>query len=139
MKLDTHIGNVDIKIDTKRTDRNLREAQKVLNVAVRDDCEPLVPHLKGGLRDSVRFPDAEGIYGGEIEWNVPYAHFQYTGYVRTDEAGRVFVNKYEEKPILTDRPLQYSEQGTTSKWFEEAKRLHKNEWLKAVRDEVGKN
>lgn len=137
MKINSHIGNVDLKIDTKRLDRNLHEAQKVLNMAISNDCMPLVPHLNGGLRDSVRFP--EGIYGGEIEWNAPYAHFQYVGYVRTDENGRVFVNKYEEKPVLTDRPLQYSEPGTTSKWFEEAKRLHKDEWIKAVKDEVGKD
>lgn len=32
MRIRQHIGNVDIHIDTKRIDRNLKEAQKLLNM-----------------------------------------------------------------------------------------------------------
>lgn len=137
MKINTHIGSVDIKVDTSRIDRNLRNAQKVLNIAVGNDCKPLVPFLNGGLQRSFCYGDGD-VHSGYVEWNAPYAHFQYIGYVRTDENGRVVVERKKEKPILTDRPLQYGEPGTTDHWFEKAKELHQDEWIKAVRDEVGK-
>ena len=57
MRLNTTVGNVNIKIDTKRLDRNVKEAQKLLNLAVRTDCEPLVPLLNGQLRRSANFPE----------------------------------------------------------------------------------
>ena len=76
--------------------------------------------------------------GGVVEWGAPYAHFQYIGYVRTDEKGRVFVVKHEKKPILTDKPLKYREPGAEKEPFEAAKRDHLNEWIEDVRKEVGK-
>lgn len=136
MKISSSVGSVDIKIDTSRIDKNLEEAQKLLNMQIVADCEPLIPFQQGELRRSVNYPN--GICGGEIEWNSPYAHFQYAGYVRTDENGRVFVGKYEKKPVLTDRPLYYSQPETTKEWFEEAKKKHKDEWLHLVRKTVGK-
>ena len=71
MRIRQHIGNVDIHIDTKRIDRNLKEAQKLLNMQVVADCDPLIPFQQGALRNSVNYP--QGIYGGEIEYNTPYA------------------------------------------------------------------
>lgn len=136
MKINTHIGSVDIKVDTSWIDRNLREAQKVLNIAVRKDCEPLVPHLNGGLRDSANF--SEGIYGGVLEYNTPYAHYQYEGELYLAKDGSSWTGKYEKK-YPTGVPLEYSEPGTTDHFFEKAKELHQNEWIKAVRDEVGKD
>ena len=47
MRIRQHIGNVDINIDTKRIDRNLKEAQKELNLAVRKDTTPFVPKREG--------------------------------------------------------------------------------------------
>lgn len=136
MKINTHIGNVDIKIDTSRiTERNLKNAQRKLDEAVLNDTTPYVP--KGGtgyLRGSGHIADG----GGEIIWNGPYAHFQYIGYVRTDERGRVFVGKDEKKPILTDRPLKYQEPGASSRWFEESKKKNLQSWIDAVKKEMGK-
>lgn len=136
MKINTHIGSVDIKVDTKRIDRNLREAQKALNIAVRDDCEPLIPHLNGGLRDSAMFP--EGIYGGVLEYNTPYAHYQYVGELYLAENGSSWAKKHEKK-YPTGTSLEHHEPGTTDHWFEEAKELYGDNWLKIVKDEVGKN
>lgn len=108
----------------------------LLNEQIVVDCDPLVPLLQGELRDSVNYPD--GIYGGEIEWNTPYAHYQYEGFLRTDENGRVFVGKNEEKPILTTTPLVQHEPGTTDHWVEIAKSHHLTDWLKLVKGTVGK-
>lgn len=137
MRINKTVGNVNIKIDTKRIDRNIREAQKALNIAIRDDCEPLIPHLNGGLRESFRFGNGD-VHSGFVEWTAPYSHFQYAGFVRTDENGRVFVGKHEKKPILTNRPLNYGQSGTTSEWFEVAKKNNLEKWEKIVKDEVGK-
>lgn len=137
-KINTTVGNVNIKIDTKRIDKNIRNAQAVLNEAVGNDCKSLVPHLNGDLQRSFRYGNGD-IHSGFVEWTAPYSHFQYVGFVRTDERGRVWVGKKEEKPILhKDRPLTYHEPGTTSEWFEVDKKNNLKKWEKLVRDEMGK-
>lgn len=77
MRIRQHIGNVDIDISDARLRRNLKEAQKLLNMQVVADCNPLIPFQQGALRNSVNYP--QGVYGTEIEWNTPYAHYQYEG------------------------------------------------------------
>lgn len=137
MRIRQRVGNVDIHIDTKRIDRNIREAQKLLNIAVRKDCEPLVPHLNGGLRGSANFP--EGIYGGILEYNTSYAHYLYQGELYLASNGSSWAKKHEKK-YPAGKSLTYHPKGagTTDHWFDEAKRLHKDEWINAVKDEVGK-
>lgn len=136
MRIRQHIGNVDINISDERLRRNLKNARKKLNEDVLRDTTPYVP--KGGigyLRGSGHIPDP---YGGEVIWEGPYAHFQYVGFVRTDENGRVWVREHEEKPILTNRPLKYQEPGAEREFFEAAKRDHKDKWLADVRKEMGR-
>lgn len=137
MRINSHVGSANIKIDTKRIDRNLRNAQAALNTAIRDDCEQLVPHLNGGLRGSFRFGNGD-VHSGFVEWTAPYSHFQYIGLVRTDENGRVWVRKHEEKPVLTDRVMKHHESGTTDHWFEKSKEKNLDKWVKIVKDEMGK-
>ncbi len=135
MKLNTHIGNVGIKLDTSRIDKNLKNAQKRLDEDVLKDTTPYVPKGDTGhLRASGHVVPG----GGAVEWGGPYAHFQYVGYVRTDEDGRVFVGKNEKKPILTNRPLKYQEPGAEREFFEASKRDHGEEWIKDVKKEMGK-
>lgn len=136
MKINTHIGNVGIKIDTKRIERNIKEAQKLLNMAVKNDCEPFVPHLNGGLRQSANFPD--GVYGGVLEYNTPYAHYQYIGELYLAENGSSWAKKHEKK-FPSGKPLHYGEAGTTDHWFEKAKEKNKDKWISIVKDEIGKN
>lgn len=135
MRIRQHIGNVDIQLNTDRIDRNLKNAQKRLDEDVLNDSTYYVPvGGTGYLSGSGHIVDG----GGAVEWNGPYAHFQYTGYVRTDENGRVFVGRKEEKPILTKRPLQYQSPAAEKEWFEAAKRDHKEEWISDVKKEMGK-
>lgn len=146
MRLNTTVGNVNIKIDTKRLDRNVKEAQKLLNLAVRTDCEPLVPLLNGQLRRSSNFP--EGVYGGVLEYNTPYAHYQYVGKIcgpnipKIDETTGEVIGWYspkgKEKHPTGKMMSHYSEDGTGPKWFEKAKERHGDKWLRLVREEVGK-
>lgn len=143
MKIHTHMGNVDIKIDTSRIDKNVKEAQKLLNMQIAADCDPLIPFQQGALRNSVNYP--EGIYGGEIEWNTPYAHYQYEGIVYGpnipiyDGDGNLtgFFSPPKKNPTL--RPLQYHTEGTTDHWFEESKEKNLKSWVDLVKKTVGKD
>lgn len=147
MKINTHIGNVDIKIDTKRIDKNLREAQKLLNEQIVADCDTLIPFQQGALRDSVNYP--QGVYGGEIEWNTPYAHYQYMGEVYgpnipiRDSSGNLtgYFSPPKKKKNPTGRPLHYHPEGTErgDHWFEKAKQQHKDDWVKLVKETVGRD
>ena len=106
------------------------------------DCEPLVPFSQGALRGSVRFP--EGIYGGAIEYNTPYAHYLYMGEIYgpnipiKDEEGNLvgFFSPPSKEP--TGRPLRYYEPGTTDHWFEVAKERHREDWIRLVQEIVGR-
>lgn len=144
MRIRQHIGNVDINIDTKRIDRNMKEAQKLLNMQVVADCDPLIPFQQGALRNSVNYP--QGIYGGEIEYNTPYAHAVYEGFVFTpnipikDSAGNItgWFSPPGKKKQKTDRKMQFHTPGTTDHFFEEAKRIHGAEWVRLVKETAGK-
>ena len=144
MRLNTTIGNVSIKLNTKRIDRNVMEAQKLLNLAVRTDCEPLVPLLNGQLRRSANFP--EGVYGGGLEYNTPYAHLLYVGQVYgpnipiKDSEGNVtgWFSPPGQAKHPTGKKIQYHEPGTSDHWFEKAKERHGDKWLRLVREEARK-
>ena len=146
MKINKVVGNVGIKLNTDRLDKNLREAQKELNEAVKNDCQPLVPHLNGSLRSSFDYP--KGVYGGEISWNTPYAHYQYEGNVYEDpvlHAAGIYTDgvgwwsRSGVKKVKTERKLTHNIDGTTDHWFEEAKTRHKQEWVDLVRKTAGKD
>lgn len=135
MKYDKTVGCVDIHINTSRIDNNIRNAQKSLNMQVVADCDEYIPMQQGALRGSVNYPD--GIYGGEIAWNTPYAHYQYMGELYLTEDGRSFAYKGEKK-YPTGLPLQQHHPGTADHWFDRAKQAHCEQWIDLVKREVGK-
>lgn len=134
--------NVDIQIDTRRIECNLKEAQKRLNMQIVDDCASLVPFAQGTLRNSVNYP--QGLYGGEIAYDAPYAHYMYAGEVYgpnipcKDAEGNITGWYSPPNKNPTGKPLAYHAPGTDSHWFEKAKSLHKQEWIDLVRRTVGK-
>lgn len=142
MKLHSYVSGVEINIDTKRIDENLREAQKLLNLQIVKDSEQFVPFSQGALRSSVEYP--EGLYGGEISYNTPYAHYLYEGTVYgpnipiKDAEGNITGWRSPPNKYPTQRKLKYHTPGTGPQWFEEAKRRHKQEWIKLVKETAGK-
>lgn len=142
MRIKTHVGNVDIQLNTDRIDSNLKEAQKLLNEQVVADCDPLIPFQQGALRESVNYP--QGIYGGEIEYNTPYAHYQYVGKAYgpnipiKDAEGNITGWYSPPKKNPTGKPLTYHTPGTTDHFFEKAKEQHGKGWLRLVREAAGK-
>ena len=135
MRYRKKVGSIDIKLDTKRIDDNILNAQKLLNMQVVADCDEYIPFAQGALRGSVTYP--EGVYGGEIAYNTPYAHYQYAGELYLTSDGRSFADKYEKKEPA-GRPLQYHAAGTGDHWFERAKQAHGSQWVELVKREVGK-
>lgn len=144
MRIKQHIGNVDIQLNTDRIDRNIMDAQKLLNLAVRTDCEPLVPLLNGQLRRSANFP--EGVYGGVLEYNTPYAHYLYQGQVYgpnipiKDSDGNItgWFSSPGQAKHPTGKKLRYHEPGTGPEWFSCAKEKNLQKWVKLVKETVGK-
>lgn len=52
MQYDKTVGNVNIKVNTTRLDRNTMEAQKLLNIQVVEDSNNLIPFQQGALREA---------------------------------------------------------------------------------------
>lgn len=145
MRIDKYVGDVEIHIDTSRIDKNTREAQMLLNTQVVEDCEPFIPDGESakGLRNSQKYP--EGIYGGVIEWNTPYAHYLYKGIVYGpnipvyDADGNLIGFFSPPKKHPTGRSIEYHTPGTGKEWFEKAKAEHKQEWVDLVGKTIGKD
>ena len=142
-KFSKTVGGVSIHLNIDRKENNLKEAQKLLNMQIAADTDPFIPFEQGGLRGSLRYPD--GIYGGEMEWDSPYAHYQYMGEMygpnipELDESGNLigFWSPPHKHP--TGVPLTYHTPGTGSQWFENAKIAHKAEWIALVKRTAGKD
>lgn len=141
MKINNHVGNVHIKFDTKRIDGNLKEAQMKLNMQIVADSEPYVPFRQGALRSSVRYP--QGVDGGEIEYNTPYAHYLYEGIVYSpnipikDAQGNITGWFSPPHKTPTGRKLQYHTPGTTDHWFETVKEKKLDSWVQLVKETAG--
>ena len=79
-----------------------------------------------------------------IEYDTPYAHYLYKGIVYgpniplKDAEGNIIGWTSPPNKSPTQRKIKYHEPGTTSEWFEEAKRRHKDDWLDLVRKTAGK-
>lgn len=107
------------------------------------DCDPLIPFQQGALRNSVNYP--QGIYGGEIEYNTPYAHYQYEGIVYgpnipiRDAGGNITGWYSPPSKNPTGRPLTYHTAGTGDHWFEKAKAQHGDDWVRLVKRTAGKD
>lgn len=145
MRINSHVGSVDIKIDTKRIDNNIRTAQKLLNMQVVADCDPLIPFQQGALRNSVNFPS--GIYGGEIEWNTPYAHYQYQSEIYSpnipikDSEGNItgWFSPPGKKKNPTGMEMKHHTPGTTGHWFDVAKERNLQSWVRLVKETAGRD
>lgn len=141
MKINNHVGSVRIKFDTKRIDWNVKKAQELLNMQIVADSEPYVPFRQGALRSSVRFP--QGVDGGEIEYNTPYAHYLYQGEVYgpnipiKDAQGNITGWMSPPSKSPTGRRIQYHAPSTSDHWFEKAKSEHLNDWIDLVKRTVG--
>lgn len=104
--------------------------QAAIDMAVMKYARPFIPFDSGFLSKSAERATVPG--SGVVTWDAKYAHFQYVGLVRTTEDGRVFARKHESKPILTDRPLQYTHDknaAASAEWIEPMKAAYMTQIL----------
>lgn len=146
MNINTTVGNVSIKLNTKRIDRNLREAQIALNEMVVAQTDPYIPFSQGGLAGSVEYP--KGIAGGEIMYNTPYAHYVYKAEIygpnipEYDSEGHLIGFWSPKNKYPTGREMKFSKDKhpqATKEFFEAAKKDHKDEWVKKVKEIAGQD
>lgn len=123
--------NVRASLDTSRFTNQFKRAQKELNSLVTADCMPYIPFQQGQLRSQVHYPN--GIYGDVIEWYAPYAHYMYKGNLYLAQNGSAYAKRGEVK-YDSGKKLQYHEPGTSAMWFEVAKKNHKAEWMRKVKN-----
>lgn len=102
---------------------HLRKQQRELDVQVVKDSNYFCPH---GSTGDLKRSALKSKYGsGEIEWDTPYARYQYYG-----------VAMKGSPKHATSRKLNYSKDenpNARAKWFEEAKAQHRRDWLRIAR------
>jgi hypothetical protein len=104
--------NVTVKLDEARIkdkiEHNARFARLWLKNEVAKDTAQFVPYRLGGLRASVE-PSIDRD-DNKLVYDVPYAHRLYYS-----------------------RGYRFSRIGTTDHWFEKAKAIYRDKWLRGVR------
>lgn len=138
------VSNVTIVVpfDGPELQRRLKRAQAKLNLQIVADSDPFTPFDQGGLRGSVRYP--QGVAGNLIEYDTPYAHYQWEGIVYGpnipiyDDSGNVtgWFSPPGKKKKPTGAVLQYHTKGTGDHWTDKAKEKHMKEWEQLVIDEL---
>ena len=106
---------------------SFQQAQRYVDSEVLRRCDPLTPRLNGYLIQSgIR---ATNIGSGLVQYNSPYARYQYYG--------KVMIGKAPKK--VTNIPLTYTgAPNRGAKWFERMKVKDKKDILKGAGRIVGK-
>lgn len=104
-----------------------QQAQRYVDNEVLRRCDPLTPRQRGDLiRSGVR---ATSVGSGLVQYNSPYARYQYYGKVMIGKAPKT----------LTNIPLTYTEAPNRgAKWFERMKIKDKKDILRGAGRIVGK-
>lgn len=108
-KLDLNVGKVCSRFDPK-----YELAQSRLDSEVLRCSSPYVPNRSGTLMKSG--PKGTKLGSGQVVWNTPYARRMYYG-----------LNYHF---CIDNNP------DACAQWFEKAKAVHKDAWLKTVKDAI---
>ena len=98
MKYNKVIGSFNIKLDTKRIDENLRNAQNVLDEQVVNDMRKYTPMQQGYLRNKTQIKEP-----GLITVDTTYAHYQYVGELYLTEDGITHGQTVEKRSIRQEQ------------------------------------
>ena len=105
--------------------------QKYIDSEVLRLSSPYVPHDTGTLEDSGNL--ATDVGSGEVNWNTPYARYQYYGKVMVSPSTGSTWAKAGERKVLTDQNIRYQGGGLRgAKWFERMKADHKEEIVRGA-------
>lgn len=137
MIVNTTVGSVKLKIDTKAIDADFNKAQVYLDNRVLTDSNAYAPKETNTLRASgIRYTK---LGSGLVWWNQRYAHYQYEGRAMVGKySRRAWANRGEPK-VYNGKHLTYSQPMAQSKWFEAAKKKFLDSWIKGVKKIIGGN
>ena len=139
MKLTMTTGKVMARVNLLPWQRrNIPQAHAYLNMQVVADSSKFIPFRDGALRQSATYPN--GIEGNDIEWNTPYAHYQYMGevYINPKHNASGFIGKdgmwhgWRGAKVPSGRPIEYHTEGTGDHWFDKAAEAYLPEWVEGV-------
>ena len=139
-------GTVHVRIDLKAYEERQRRAQQWLGDRVLEDSRSCMPLLTGGFQQRSHTEDD----GKRVVFPGPFAGYLYRGKVMVDsETGKgprkiptgpgeyILRFRHGAKLVPTERPLSYSNPQAVPEWFEHAKRLYKQFWIKGVAEIIG--
>ena len=131
-------GDVQIKVDFSRFEKQYQKAQYALDSAIMTSMVPYMPHNNGMLVDNTRAQSAALAGSGiVIAAAGPYGRFLYGGKVMVDEkTGSPWARKGAKK-VVTDKPLSYSNPLAQPHWFDVAKANDGKKWVDTVKSIAG--
>ena len=131
-------GDMRVNISLSRFSRQFQEAQYWLDSQVMTDMVPLMPQDTGTFINSTRMMSAAMAGTGRVcAAAPPYGRFLYMGKVMVDPVTNSPWARPGAKKVATERPLKYNNPQAVPLWFDEAKRLHGEEWVAEVKKRAG--
>lgn len=147
-------GDIQIKLDMSRFDKQFRQAQYQLDGNVMNSMVPFMPFENGDFIKVTRAASAAIQGSGEVYAAYgPQGRYLYEGKVMVDkDTGKgpmkiptgpsEYVLRFRKgsKLIATDRPLRYTKThnpAVTNHWFDAAKEKDGKEWIKRVKKTAG--
>lgn len=136
-------GDIKVKVDLSRFEKQYQQAQYWLDGQVMTDMVPLMPHVTGTFIQQTRAASAALQGSGEVYAAFgPQGRFLYEGKVMVDEVtGSPWARKGAKK-VVTDRNLDYNKSSNPqagSHWFNRANEEHNRKWVEGVKKRAGGN
>lgn len=138
-------------VDFKRFEKQFQKAQFYLDSQVMTDMVPYMPRVTGTFINLTKARSAAIAGSGEVVAAAPpYGRYLYMGKVMVDsQTGKgprkipkgpgefEFRYRHGAKLVATERPLKYSNPKATPKWFETAKKMYGDSWVREVKKIAG--
>lgn len=118
-----------------------QKAQFWLDSQIMTDMVPLMPHETGTFINVTRAESASlAGTGVVIAAAPPMGRFLYEGKVMVDPlTNSPWARKGAKKVVVDSWDMTYSNPEAVPHWFDEAKKLHLNQWVKGVKKILGGN
>ena len=134
-------GDVQIKVDLSRFERQFREAQYALDSAIMTSMVPFMPMETGNFIHRTRMISASMAGTGTVcAAAPPMGRFLYEGKVMVDElTGSAWARKGARK-VVTDKALDFfkgANPQVTDHWFDAAKKVDLKDWVSLVKKTAG--
>lgn len=131
-------GDVKVKVNLARFERQYQEAQFWLDSQIMTDMVPYMPMQTGAFINLTRAQSAALAGSGEVVAAAPpTGRFLYEGKVMVDPVTNSPWARKGAKKIETDRDLKYSNPKATPHWFDTAKERHEKAWVGGVKKRAG--